>query len=46
MPPYLHDLSRRILHTFWEIARIMIPIMILMRIAETLGWIEAISPAV
>ncbi len=45
MPAYLHDLSRRSLTTFWQIARIMIPIMILMRVAETFGLIEDISPA-
>lgn len=45
MSTYLPDLNRRCLTTFWEIARIMIPIMILMRLAETFGIIEDISPA-
>ncbi|MBL4808233.1 MAG: hypothetical protein JKY31_13260 [Rhodobacteraceae bacterium] len=44
MPPYLRDLSQRSLNTFWEIARIMVPIMILMRLAESYGVIEWISP--
>lgn len=42
---YLRDLSRRIFSTFWEIARIMLPIMVLIRAADTFGLIEAMSPA-
>jgi len=45
MTAYLRDLNHRCLTTFWELARIMIPIMILMRVAETYGLIDAISPA-
>lgn len=42
---YIHDLSQRSLKTFWEISRIMVPILILMRVAEAFGMIEWISPA-
>ncbi|MBL1242027.1 MAG: nucleoside recognition domain-containing protein [OCS116 cluster bacterium] len=41
---YFRDLSQRSLNTFWEIARIMVPIMILIRLADTYGIIEWISP--
>lgn len=44
IPAYLRDLTQRSLNTFWEMARIMVPIMILMRIAESYGIIEWISP--
>ncbi|MBL4799392.1 MAG: hypothetical protein JKY50_18470 [Oleispira sp.] len=44
MPTYLRDLCQRSLNTFWEIARIMVPIMVLMRIAEAYGVIEWLSP--
>ena len=44
MPAYFRDLCQRSLNTFWEIARIMVPIMILMRLADTYGVIEWISP--
>lgn len=42
--PYLQGLLLRSLNTFWEISRIMIPIMILMRVAENYGAIEGMSP--
>ncbi|PCJ93961.1 MAG: hypothetical protein COA52_05950 [Hyphomicrobiales bacterium] len=45
IPTYIRDLCLRSLNTFWEMARIMVPIMILMRLAETYGVIEYISPA-
>lgn len=45
MPAYIRDLCLRSLNTFWEVARIMMPIMILMRVAQTYGVIEWISPA-
>ncbi|MBL1421643.1 MAG: hypothetical protein COC24_014120 [Alphaproteobacteria bacterium] len=45
MPAYFRDLYQRSLNTFWEIARIMVPIMILMRLADVYGVIEWISPA-
>lgn len=41
---YFRDLSQRSLNTFWEIAHIMVPIMILIRLADTYGIIEWISP--
>lgn len=44
MPSYIRDLCLRSLNTFYEIARIMVPIMILMRFAQTYGLIEWISP--
>jgi len=45
VPIYIRDLCLRSLNTFWEIARIMVPIMILMRFAQIYGVIEWISPA-
>lgn len=45
IPSYIRDLCLRSLDTFWEIARIMVPIMVLMRLAQTYGLIEWISPA-
>ena len=45
MRDYFDHLSHRSLITFWEVARIMVPIMILMRIAEAFGVIEWLSPA-
>lgn len=44
-PAYFRDLSQRSFSTFWEISRIMVPIMILMRIADTYGMIDRLSPA-
>jgi len=44
MRKYLDDLFRRSLNTFWAVARIMVPIMILMRLAETYGVIEWLTP--
>jgi len=44
MRDYFDHLCRRSLNTFWEVARIMVPIMILMRIAEAYGVIEWLSP--
>jgi len=44
MRDYLESLCRRSLKTFWEVARIMVPIMILMRVAEAYGLIEWMSP--
>ncbi|MCB1969054.1 MAG: nucleoside recognition domain-containing protein [Geminicoccaceae bacterium] len=41
---YLQSLGRRSLSTFWEMARIMVPIMILIRIAEHYDVIARISP--
>ena len=41
---YLNGLSRRSLHTFWAVGRIMVPILILMRVAEAFGLIEGLSP--
>jgi hypothetical protein len=43
-PAYFHGLCQRSLSTFWKILRIMAPIMILMRLAETYGVIAWISP--
>ncbi|USG60096.1 nucleoside recognition domain-containing protein [Sneathiella marina] len=43
--PYFRSLCQRSLTTFWEIFRIMIPIMIALRLAETYGLIQWISPA-
>ncbi|MFV0473885.1 MAG: nucleoside recognition domain-containing protein [Pikeienuella sp.] len=42
---YLRDLTRRSLRAFREIAQIMAPIMILMRVADSYGVIDWISPA-
>ena len=44
MRAYLNGLCRRSLHTFWAVGRIMVPIMIVMRVAEALGLIESLSP--
>lgn len=44
MLTYFHDLYQRSLNTFWEIARIMLPIMIMIRVADTYGVMEWISP--
>ena len=41
---YLNGLSRRSLQTFWAVGRIMVPILILMRVAEAFGLIEGLSP--
>lgn len=42
--PYIRDLAARTLHTFWELLRIMVPIMVALRIAESYGLIAWISP--
>ncbi len=44
IPKYFNDLCQRSMSTFWEIARIMIPIMIVMRVADRYGAIDWISP--
>lgn len=44
MTPYLRDLSRRSLSTFLVMARIMIPVMVAVRLAELYGVIEALDP--
>lgn len=45
MTVYIHGLARRSLATFWKMATVMVPIMILMRLAESYGVIEWMSPA-
>ncbi|QEA12823.1 hypothetical protein [Comamonas flocculans] len=46
---YLHDLGRRATHMFLTVARIMVPVMVLVYVAERLGLVrlagEALSPA-
>lgn len=44
MLDYLKNLGHQSFLTFWELARIMVPIMILMRIAESVGFIDWIGP--
>jgi spore maturation protein SpmB len=44
MTSYLVKLTRLSLATFWELIKIMVPIMILLRIAESLGWIDMMVP--
>jgi hypothetical protein len=44
MTVYSHGLARRSLATFWNMATVMVPIMILTRLAESYGVIEWMSP--
>lgn len=44
MTTYLAKLTRLSFVTFWELIKIMVPIMILLRIADGLGWIGMMVP--
>lgn len=44
MQTYLSSLSQRSARTFWDLVKIMVPIMILVKIASDLGAIEAAAP--
>jgi len=41
---YIQKLAKRSLSTFWQMAHIMVPIMIIMRVAESYGLIDWLSP--
>ncbi|MBL4646685.1 MAG: hypothetical protein COA52_03860 [Hyphomicrobiales bacterium] len=44
MKTYLHNLVRKSIGTFWSLAKVMVPIMILVRIADNYGMVDAMGP--